>query len=257
MILTIDIGNTQTVIGIFVNGLLSWTSRIKTDPLRSDADTLAWLTGEMQTHAADPMLIRQTALVSVVPAAVPALTAAVCQLTRHEPIIADRHTAGIELAIDQPETLGNDRIINALAARRCHTLPVIVIDMGTATAISIIDADGRFIGGTICPGLQTAARALHQATAQLPQIDLTPASAVPLIGKSTADCIRSGIVQGTAAMLDGMIYRFEQQLGQPAAHIITGGLATAVLPYCLNRLTHEPDLLLNGLYELATRSNLK
>lgn len=257
MILTIDIGNTQTVIGLFVDGLLSWTSRIKTDPLRSVADTMAWLSAELQTHGADAEQIRQTALVSVVPAAVPALADAVCQLTGHEPVIADRHTAGIGLAIEQPETLGSDRIINALAVSRRHALPAIVIDLGTATTISIIDADGRFIGGTISPGLQTAAKALHQTTAQLPQVEIALATNIPLIGKTTADCIRSGIIQGTAVMLDGMIDRFEQQLGQSATRIITGGLAAAVIPCCRQKLTHEPDLLLEGLYELATRRNLK
>lgn len=257
MILTIDIGNTQTVIGLFKDGQLSWTSRIKTDSLRSAVDTLIWLSGELAAHAADPAQIRQSALVSVVPSAVPALVDAVCQLTGHSPVIADRHTAGIELDIDQPETLGSDRIISALAALCRHPLPAIIIDLGTATTISIIDADSRFIGGTISPGLQTAAKALHQATAQLPQVEITQAAAIPLIGNTTADCIRSGIIQGTAAMLDGMIDRFEQQLGQPATRIITGGLALAVIPYCQHKLSHEPDFLLEGLYELAIRRNLK
>lgn len=256
-ILAIDIGNTTTACGLFHDADLVWTGHLPTAADRPAAEFAAWLSGELDGLPADPRTFERTALASVVPAAAPAVCAAIRMITGREPLLADRRSIGLHLAVNQPETVGADRMICALAASRSYSWPVIVVDLGTATTISVVDGQGRFIGGTISPGLQTAADALHQATAQLPGLDMAslinrdddpprPAE-IPVIGADTAACIRSGIIQGTAAMIDGLTARIEEQLGSQASLVITGGLSSLVQPLCRQVFHLEPDLLLQGL----------
>ena len=258
MILAIDIGNTHTTAGFFHDGQLVRTSRLPTRPDRPSADISDWLASELSVISIDPRQVVQTILSSVVPDAVPALSEAVRRLTGHALTLARRENIGLTMLVNHPETVGADRLIDALAASKRHPSPLIIIDLGTATTLSVLDSDGCFVGGAISPGLQTAADSLHRAAAQLPAIDMTASAAdIPVIGNDTAGCIRSGVVQGTAAMLDGLIVRIEEQLGCPATHIITGGFSACILPFCRQRLIHEPDLLLLGLHDLATRSDLQ
>lgn len=262
LVLAIDVGNTQTVFGMFINGALAWTIRTRTDTDRPVDDLHAWLARELSDRDIDPARIGITAMASVVPQANTIVVEAILRLTGKTPVVADRTTADIELAVNHPERVGTDRLINAIAAANRYPCPVIVIDLGTATTISVVDRQGRFAGGTISPGLQTAANALHRATAQLPVIDI-PALAVqanqstldiPVIGTDTAGCIRSGLIQGTAAMIEGLIDRIEENLGEPASRVITGGLAGLIRPECRRTLHAEPFLLLNGLYELGIKT---
>lgn len=266
MILAIDIGNTHTAAGFFRDGKLVRTSRLPTRPDRPSAEIGAWLAAELSVISVDPRQVSQTILSSVVPDAVPALSEAVRRLTGHALTLARRENIGLAMQVNHPETVGADRLIDALAASKRYTCPLIIMDLGTATTLSVLDSDGRFVGGAISPGLQTSADSLHRAAAQLPAVDMTAiacspaeqggAADIPAIGNDTAGCIRSGVVQGTAAMLDGLILRIEEQLGCPATHIITGGFSTCILPFCRQSLIHEPDLLLLGLHDLATRSDL-
>lgn len=259
LVLAIDIGNTQTGFGLFQHGQLAWTIHLSTDANRPAAEIEAWLARELADREIQPGLIAHCAIASVVPAAVPSVMAAVRNLTGLQPLLADRHNIGLEMAVEAPDRVGIDRIVNARAAKLRYPCPIIIIDLGTATTISVVDSQGRFAGGTISPGLQTAANALHRSTAQLPVLDMTALAArsaqgklvVPVIGKDTEACIRSGLIQGTAAMLEGLIDRIEDELGQPASRVITGGLGRLVRQACRRVLHDEPHLLLNGLHEMA------
>ena len=259
LVLAIDIGNSQTGFGFFQQGRLAWTIHLSTDASRPAAATQAWLAGELADREIDPGLITHCAIASVVPAAVPSIAAAVRNLTGRQPLLADRHNIGLAMAVEKPDRVGIDRLVNAMAAKRRYPCPIIVIDLGTATTISVVDSQGCFAGGTISPGLQTAANSLHRSTALLPVLDMTALAAksaqgqlvVPVIGKDTEDCIRSGLIQGTAAMLEGLIDRIEDELGQPASRVITGGLGGLVRPVCRRALQDEPHLLLHGLSEMA------
>jgi type III pantothenate kinase len=261
LILTIDIGNTTTVFGLFEKDRLVWRGYLPTDASRPARMAADWLTAELASRHHDPATIAGTALASVVPAATAAAGEAVRLVCGKEPLQADRRNIGLALAVDQPETVGTDRLVCALAASSCYASPLAVIDLGTATTISILDQQGRFIGGMISPGLQTAADALHQAAAQLPALNLASISRqtaslpleIPLIGASTAACIRSGLIRGAAAMIDSLSDQIEVQLGRPVSRIVTGGLAGLVLPFCRSRPHHEPDLILQGLKLLAAR----
>jgi type III pantothenate kinase len=262
VILTIDIGNTQTVFGLFADGELILTCRLATRADRPASETTAWLAAELTGVRADPARISRSILSSVVPDAIPAIADTVRHLTGRNLILAGRDNIGLTLLVNHPETVGIDRLVDTLAASRRYACPLIVIDLGTASTISVLDAEGCFIGGAIGAGLQTTANSLNRAAAQLPALDL-PALAretdgqemqIPAIGTDTAGCLRSGIILGAAAMLEGLVDRIEEELGQTASRIITGGYASLILPFCRRNLSYEPNLLLLGLHDLAARS---
>lgn len=152
---------------------------------------------------------------------------------------------GLDIRLDDPGQIGADLVVGAVAALHLHRPPLIVIDMGTATTISAVDAQGRFAGGVIVPGLRLSMESLSGNTSQLPRVSLdAPAKC---IGTNTVACMQSGAIYGSAALLDGMIERMETELGAPAAVIATGGLAGCVTPFCRREIRYEPDLLLIGL----------
>lgn len=257
-ILVIDIGNSQTVFGWFADGCLQAVFRQPTpgnrpnsqQPPADDRQHDDWAS-ELARQLADRPTANLSAIViaSVVPPVTAGLVDACRHLTGLEPILAGPDTAGIPMRVDYPLKVGTDRIANAVAAAGRFPLPVIVMDLGTATTLSVVNRDGHFIGGTISPGLQTAARALHQQTAQLPLSDLgAPAAA---IGRNTEACIRSGLVLGSAAMLEGLASRMEAELGEPATLVLTGGLASRVRAHLNRPSFYEPDLLLLGLVQIA------
>ena len=136
-------------------------------------------------------------------------------------------------------------IVDAVAAIREYPGPIIIIDMGTATTMSVVDKNGNYIGGIIYPGLRVSLDSLSSKTAQLPSISLDIPKRV--IGKNTIDCMRSGIMYGTAAMLDGLADRVEAELGQPLTVVATGGLAPYIMPCCKRKIIYDADLLFKGL----------
>jgi len=250
-VIAVDIGNTQTVYACFSLYTPLWKARFPTQPGQSVEAIKATLMELFAENAIDTASIGASVIASVVPDATPAMTEALRQLTGMVPILTSPDTAGLELTVDKPCRVGTDRIASSVAAVALYPPPVIVMDLGTATTISVINKKGQFIGGTISPGLATSARALHASTAQLPLSELAAPSSV--IGHNTEDSIRSGIVYGTAAMLEGLAERIEEELGQSARLVVTGGLAGLVIP-CFHRgVHHEPDLLLIGLNMIARR----
>ena len=149
------------------------------------------------------------------------------------------------MGVDEPRAVGKDRLVDAAYAAANFPLPVITVDLGTATTFNVVDKDRVFRGGVICPGLSTGLRALGERCAQLPQVHL--GSPKKAIGTNTESCMLSGSVLGTAVLIDGMVQRIEEELGSPATLVVTGGLAKYVTPLCRHPLTYDPELLMKGL----------
>ena len=200
--------------------------------------------------------VTAAAIGSVVPGVTGALVEAAAKLTGNQPVVVDARSAlGITLAVDEPMTVGADRIINTLAASRIYRVDCIVVDLGTATTYDCITADGVFLGGVIQPGVRTSAETLFRRTSKLPATELVaPRKA---IGTRTEECIRAGVVFGAADSLDGIVRRIKKDWprDQVPKVVATGGLAAVIKPYCTEIELIEPDLTLHGLrmaYDLLT-----
>ena len=147
--------------------------------------------------------------------------------------------------MDNPAQVGADLIVNAVAGLQYYGAPIIMIDMGTATTISVVDEKKNYIGGMILPGVKVSLDSLVNRTSQLPRISLEPPKKV--IGKNTIDCMKSGIIMGQAACIDGMTQRIQEELGYQATVVATGGLAGSIIPYCRQNVIHDDELTLKGL----------
>jgi type III pantothenate kinase len=166
--------------------------------------------------------------------------------------VSTKIDTGIDIVCDDPSSVGADLICACVAARYIHTCPSLVVDMGTATKMMVVDEKGTFIGVSIMPGVMMGMRGLSSGTAQLPQFSLdAPEKA---IGTNTVECMKSGAVFGNAAMVDGMIDRFCEEFGAELPVYATGGFSHAIIPYCKHKITLDPDMVLNGLYIIYNRN---
>ena len=196
---------------------------------------------EIDRHAIDGTIIS-----SVVPPVLNSFKTAIVKLTGKQPLIVGPGIkTGLNILIDNPAMAGGDLIVAAVAALSEYKPPLLIVDMGTATTITAIDKNGSFLGGSIFPGVKISAEALSGKTAQLPAISLEMPKRA--IGRNTIDCMQSGLMMGTAAMLDGMIERMETELGEKATTVVTGGIARFIIPMCKTNMIYDKDLLLKGL----------
>lgn len=247
MLLLFDVGNTHITIGGLEDGCLKFVGRISSDRLRTEDEYAMVIESELRMHGFPISQVEDGVISSVVPV----LTQALCRAFRllwHKELLVVSHTLdlGLEICTDNPELLGKDLIVDAVGAKAKYPLPIIVCDLGTATTISVIDSEGRYRGGTIAPGLGLSVDALGSRTAQLPYISLDKPE--NLVGTNTRDCIRSGIMHGHAAMIDGMITRIEEDfLGTRATRVISGGLSRKIAPLCRHDMELDPHLLFYGL----------
>ncbi|MGH2674938.1 MAG: type III pantothenate kinase [Actinomycetota bacterium] len=246
MLLAIDVGNTETVVGVFREEELAWRWRMATVPERT-ADELALLYGGFlqQQGLSFDRNVTGVVVSSVVPSATQALREMVRRYFRFPPVVVEPGVkTGVPVLTDNPKEVGADRIVNALAAFSRFGGPCVVVDFGTATTFDCVSEHGEYVGGAIAPGLQVAARSLFEHAARLPLVELVaPQSA---IGKNTVESVQSGLIFGYAAMVDGMVERLAKELGQPTV-VATGGLAPAVIEECRVVDHHEPWLTLEGL----------
>ncbi len=255
MLLAIDVGNTQTQAGVYSGEELLHEWRISTergataDELAADHDQILRLRGGSLGEL-DEMIVA-----SVVPTLSAAYASLSVKYLHHEAtIIGPGVRTGISLAIDNPRELGADRIVNAVAAHRRHGGPCIVVDFGTATTFDAVSESGEYLGGAIAPGIETSLDALTARAARLARVDLVAPPRV--IGKSTAESMRSGIVFGTVAMVDGVVARMKEELGPETFVLATGGLAALVCPLSTEIDENDPLLTLDGLrmvHELNAR----
>jgi len=217
-----------------------------TDTLKTSDQYCVELKGILDLLEINIRGIEGVIISSVVPPVLNSFKTAILKLTGISPLVVGPGIkTGLNILLDNPALAGGDLIVGAVAALAEYKPPLLVIDMGTATTITAIDAKGNFLGGSIFPGVKISAEALSGKTAQLPAISLeAPKKA---IGRNTIDCMRSGLMMGTAAMLDGMIERMEDELGSSATVIATGGIARYVIPMCRRQMIYDKDLLLKGL----------
>ncbi len=253
MLLAIDTGNTNTVLGVFDGEKLVRSWRIKTDA-RSTADELALtFRGLLHSHEIDGI-----AACSTVPAASRELKA---MLTAYYPdtptvVVEPGVRTGVSLQYDNPKEVGADRIVNTLAAYHLVGGPSIVVDFGTSTNFDVVSAKGEFLGGALAPGIEISLDALASRAAQLRKVELVvPRSP---IGKSTVEALQSGIIYGFAGQVDGMVRRLSRVLAPAdpeSVHVIaTGGLATLVIDHSETVTRYEPDLTLLGLRLIFERN---
>ncbi len=247
MILAIDVGNTNIVLGLIENGEVgSVAPRMATDVHKTEYEYAVAIETVLDFVGVDATEVEGAILSSVVWPLTNTLQKAIKLLTGKDALVVGKGLkTGVNICIDDPGQVGADLVVGAVAALAITPGPVIVIDMGTATTITVVDENARFLGGAILPGLRLSMNALASGTSQLPQISLEPPD--KCIATNTVTCMQSGAILGSAAMLDGMIERMEEELGKKAAVIATGGLAGSVIPYCKREILYEPDLLLKGL----------
>ena len=242
MILAIDIGNTNIVFGCIEDKIL-FVSRLTTNKHATKDEYAINFYNILSIKKIAPESIDGAIISSVVPSINNAICKAVEAITGHYPIVVGPGVkTGLNIKLDNPAELGSDRVVGAVAQ---YPKPIIVIDMGTATTFCAINKYGEHIGGIIFPGVKISLEALTQTASKLSGISLTKPKKV--IGSNTAESMKSGILYGNAAMIDGMIDRFEESLGKAASIVATGGLSSTIIPFCKHRIIYDDDLLLKGL----------
>ncbi len=242
MLLTIDIGNTNTVLGVFEGDKLVHSWRVKTDT-RGTADEL------MLTFRGllDGVPVTGISLCSTVPAVLREMRTMLARYYDDLPtvIVEPGVKTGVPLLIDNPKEVGADRVVNTLAAHHLYGGPVVIVDFGTSTNLDVVSAKGEFLGGALAPGIEISVEALAGRAAQLRKVELVAPRSV--IGKNTVECLQSGILYGFAGQVDGLVRRIITELGVATTVVATGGLAGLVIEHCETVSLHEPDLTLIGL----------
>lgn len=253
MILAIDIGNTNIVIGKYRGESLSYVARMMTDAHKSESEYAVNIKSILSLDKDNDEAIEGAIISSVVPPLTKTIQNAINMLYGVEALVVGPGVkTGINLQVDNPAQVGADLICACVGAYNKYPSPVLIIDMGTASKIMVVDSNGTFMGVSIAPGVELSLKALSGGTAQLPQISLEAPSRV--IAKNTVECMKSGVIFGNASMIDGMIARIEKELGFSLTLVATGGYSPAVIPHCKNTITLDDNLLLDGLYIIYNKN---
>ena len=253
MILGIDIGNTNIVLGFIYNGEIRSIVRLHTDMHATSAEYAIRLRQVMDLYEIDSRGIEGAILSSVVPPVSTVLAVAVKKVTGLDcMVVGPGMKTGLNVRIDDPGTLAADIVVGSVAAMTHYGIPVIVIDMGTANSIVVVDKNGAYRGGAFMPGVQLSYEALASGTSLLPDISITAPKKV--IGTNTVDAMLSGAVFSTASAIDGMVERIEEELGYSCSVVATGGLARFITPYCKRKIICDNDLLIKGLWILYQKN---
>lgn len=253
MILAIDIGNTNIVLGGFIDNELKFVARIATNASKTKDEYATKIKSILVLNEIDKAEVKGAVISSVVPPLTSVMQDAVRMVYSVESVlVGPGMKTGINIHCDDPSTVGADLICACVAANSIYGNPSLVIDMGTATKMMLIDKAGTFVGVSIIPGVNIALKALASGTAQLPQISLEAPPSV--IGKNTSDCMRSGAVFGNASMIDGMIDRFCDETMCDLKLIATGGLAKTIIKHCKHKIILDDDLVLKGLLILYNKN---
>lgn len=253
MILAIDIGNTNIVIGCCDDEKIYFVERLSTDNTKTELEYAISFKNVLELYNINPKDIDGGIISSVVPPITNIVReSAEKVLGKSVKIVGPGVKTGLNILMDNPAQVGSDRIVNAVAAINEYPAPLIIIDMGTATTLCVVDEKKNYIGGMILPGIRVSLDALATRASQLSKISIEAPKKT--IGKNTLDCMRSGIINGNAACIDGLVSRIEKELGQKATVLATGGLAKKVIPYCEQEIIIDDELLLKGL-RLIYRKN--
>lgn len=246
MLLAIDMGNTNIVVGCIDKETIIFTERMSTNLDCTELEYAMLIKAVMDIHQVNENEIDGSIISSVIPSLTHIVKNALRKLLKTEPLVVGAGLkTGLNIRIDDPASLGADIAVDSVAAKNFYSVPNIVIDMGTATTMTAIDREGSYIGGIIFPGVNVSLESLVSKTSLLPRISFSTPKKV--IGANTMDAMKSGIIYGEASRIDGMIDRFEDELGEKASVVATGGLASVIVPHCKHEITLDPDLLLKGL----------
>lgn len=245
MIFAVDVGNTNVVIGCCLEDRIVFTDRLSTNRTATSLEYMAIFKTAFEINSIDPKEITGSIISSVVPNVTHNIKKAVERLTGTHPfIVGPGIKTGLSIKIDNPAQLGSDLVVDAVAGIADYPLPLIIIDMGTATTVSVIDKNSDYIGGIIYPGVAISHDSLISSTSKLSKVALEPPKKV--IGTETVECLKSGIIYGNAGAIDGFIDHIKSEIGECTV-VATGGLANVIIPYCRNEIIIDDDLLLKGL----------
>lgn len=247
MLLTVDIGNTNITLGLFKDNKLSFVTRLSTQRVKTKDEYSFELMNMFSLNSINPTECTAAIISSVVPEINDAIGRAITLATGCEPkFVNSSIKTDLKIVTKIPGQLGADMVVGSVAAIEKYPLPCLVIDLGTATKLYALDSSGTFLGCTISAGVGISINALSSRASQLPAIDIKAPEET--IGTETISCMQSGAVYGTASMIDGMIERFENELGYNFKTILaTGGYAHSIVPNCKHKIVIDNDLLLDGL----------
>ena len=246
MILAVDIGNSNIVLGGVEGEDILFEARLRTDATKTSDEYCVDLKSILDIYGVPVKKVEGSIIASVVPQVLNSIQTAIKKLTGLSSLVVGPGLkTGLNIAIENPAQTGADLVVGSVAALREHKPPLIVIDMGTATTMIVLDKNGSFIGGSIAPGVKISLDALTDRTALLPGLQLDQPKRA--IGRNTIDCMRSGIMMGAASMIDGMVERMEAELGYPTTVVATGGISKFIIPMCKTPIIYDKDLLIKGL----------
>ena len=249
MILTIEIGNSTITLGGVEGEDIRFECRINTDRVNTSDTYCIDLKPLFEIYGIDLNAIEGVIISSVVPQVLNSVRTAIRKLLNTEPLVVGPGIkTGLDIRLENPGQMGSDLVAADVAALAEHKPPLIVIDMGTATTMTVLDPNGAHLGGCVCPGVKISLDALTGKTSLLPGIQLD--SPKQALGRNTADAMRSGIMFGTAAMLDGMIDRFMEETGWEFTIVATGGMAKRIVPLCRHKIIYDRHLIIKGLAKL-------
>ncbi|MBI4220563.1 MAG: type III pantothenate kinase [Chloroflexi bacterium] len=249
-LLAVDIGNTQVTIGAFQRDEIRARWRVSTDASRTEDEHALIFAGLLRSKGIEPASVGAISLCSVVPPATDIVVNALRDLFGHDPLVIGRGTkTGIRINYDRPQDVGADRIVDAVAAFNLYQGSSIIVDFGTATVFDAVSGEGEYLGGAIAPGILLAAEALYQRTSQLRRVELRPPEKA--IGRNTTAAMQSGLLYGYVALVEGMVSRFQHELGVPGKNgcnvVATGGLSGLIAKETDVFTAVNPDLTLVGL----------
>lgn len=254
MLLTIDIGNTNVTLGAYDGSVLSFTARLSTDSLKTDDQYAVEIKNLLSLYNLSTEDIEDAIISSVVPQVGKSISNAVSKLCHIVPLMLGPGVkTGLNIKIDNPAQLGADLVAGAVGALESYTMPCVIIDMGTASTISVLDKNGAFLGGIIAAGVRLTLKALAENTAQLTSIPIEAPKSV--IGANTVECMQSGLVYGAASMLDGLLCKIEKELGETPTIVATGGLSKEIITHCSKNIIYNENLLLDGLHAIYEKNN--
>lgn len=246
MVLAVDIGNSNIVLGCFEGDKILFVERLSTNLNSTTLEYTVLIKTILELNNLGNTQFEKGIISSVVPTVTHTVKEAMTRLTGMPVmVVGPGLKTGLKIMLDSPTQLGSDRVADAVAVINHYSCPAIIIDMGTATTISVIDKDRKFLGGMIIPGLRVSLDSLNMRTSQLPKISLEPPKKV--IGTNTVDCMKSGIIYSTASSIDGVVVRIEEELGEKCTVVSTGGLANVIIPFCKHDIIIDDQLLLKGL----------
>ncbi|MBE6776689.1 MAG: type III pantothenate kinase [Ruminococcaceae bacterium] len=254
MLLTIDIGNTNITLGAYNSNYLVLTARLATDTRKTDDQYAIEIKNILALYDINSEDIEDCIIASVVPSVGKQVSSAVAKLCQIVPLMLGPGVkTGLNIKIDNPAQLGADLVAGAVGAIDTYKMPCVVIDMGTASTISVLDKNGAFLGGVISAGVRLTLRALTENTALLSSIPIEAPKSV--IGTNTTECMQAGLVYGTAAMLDGILEKITDELGEKPTVVATGGLSKEIITHCKSNIIYNENLLLDGLRAIYEKNH--